>query len=758
MASSNQPGWTRRNGDSWSRRHSELGGGVYTERNLILAFVTLPETKLMLRILTCLVVVSLLGMGILVGAESPMKYPATKKVDQVDDYHGTKVADPYRWLEADVRQSKDVADWVESQNKLTFSYLEQIPQREALRKRITELWNYERYSVPFKEGGRYFYTRNDGLQNQAVLYTTGESLDGEPRVLLDPNKLSADGTVALSGLAVSPDGKLLAYSVAESGSDWNTWYLMDIDTGKLREDRIKWVKFSGASWTKDSKGFFYSRFDEPKEGAFTSLNLNQKVYYHRVGTSQSDDVLVYHRPDHPKWGFNAGVTEDGRYLVISIREGTDRRNRVVYKDLEEPYGLPVELIANMENEYSLIDNDGPLFYFKTDLNAPLGRVIAIDLRKPDKQNWKEIIPEAKETLQSVSLVGNLFVCTYLKDAKTVVKMYTPTGEFVRDVEFPGIGTASGFGGRRIDHETFYTFQSFATPPSIYRYNLATGKSSLYRTSKVKFNPEDYVVEQVFYKSKDGTQVPMFITRRKDVKLDGTNPTILYGYGGFNISLPPSFSVARIIWLEMGGIYAQANLRGGGEYGKDWHKAGTKLNKQNVFDDFIAAAEYLIDKKYTSPSKLAIKGGSNGGLLVGACMIQRPDLFGACLPAVGVMDMLRFHKFTAGRYWTDDYGSADNPEEFKALYAYSPYHNLKPGTAYPPTLVTTADTDDRVVPGHSFKFAARLQECQSGPNPVLIRIETKAGHGAGKPTAKLIEELADEYAFLCKTLKLELNKR
>lgn len=706
----------------------------------------------------CLPVVALaaavFGLSAVTRAEEAMKYPPTKKIDQTDDFHGTKVPDPYRWLEDDVRKSKEVADWVESQNKVTFGYLGRIPQRKALQARITELWNYERYSAPSKQGGRYFYTRNDGLQNQSVLYTTGESLDGEPRVLLDPNKLSKDGTVALSGLSVSPDGKLLAYSVAESGSDWTTWHVMNIDTGKVRDDVVKWVKFSGASWTKDGKGFFYSRFDEPKGGAFTSLNFNQKVYYHRVGTPQSDDVLVYKRPDHPKWGFSAGVTDDGRYLIISIREGTDRRNRFVYKDLEEPYGLPVELVEDMDNEYSLIDNDGPIFYFKTDLKAPLGRVIAVDIRKPDRQNWKEILPEAKENLSSAGMVGNLFVCNYLEDAKTVVKMYTPDGEFVRDVQLPGIGSASGFGGRRIDNETFYSFSSFATPPNIYRYDMATGKSKLFRGSKVKFNPDDYVVEQVFYKSKDGTRVPMFITRKKDVKLDGNNPTILYGYGGFNISLTPSFSVGRVAWLEMGGIYAQANLRGGGEYGKTWHKAGTKLTKQNVFDDFLAAAEYLIDNKYTSPKKLAIKGGSNGGLLVGACMAQRPDLFGACLPAVGVMDMLRFHKFTAGRYWTDDYGSADDPDEFKALHAYSPYHNLKKGTKYPPTLVTTADTDDRVVPGHSFKFAARLQECHEGANPVLIRIETKAGHGAGKPTAKQIEELADEFAFLVKTLGIQ----
>lgn len=689
-------------------------------------------------------------------ADEPMKYPPSKQVQQTDDFHGTKVSDPYRWLEDDVRKSKDVSDWVEAQNKVTFKFLEAIPQRKPLQKRITELWNYERFSAPFKEGGRYFFVRNDGLQNQSVLYTM-DSLNGTPRVLLDPNKLSKDGTVALGGLAVSPDGKMLAYSVAESGSDWNTWRLLDIDSGKLRDDEIRWVKFSGASWTKDSRGFFYSRFDEPKAGAFTSLNFNQKVYYHRVGTPQADDVLVYKRPDHPEWGFNGSVTDDGRYLVISVRKGTDARHRIIYKDLDEPFGLPTDLVEDFDNEYSLIDNDGPIFYFKTDLNAPLGRVIAIDIRKPERANWKEIVPEAKENLADVNLVGNQLICSYLKDAKTVVKMYSTAGEFVREVQFPGIGTAGGFGGKRSDTETFYTFSSFATPPTIYRYDLLTGKSTVFRSSKVKFNPDDYETKQVFFKSKDGTPVPMFLTYKKGVKLDGSNPTILYGYGGFNIPLTPSFSVSRIPWLEMGGVYAQANLRGGGEYGKTWHKAGTKLTKQNVFDDFIGAAEYLIENKYTSPGKLAIKGGSNGGLLVGACMTQRPELFGACLPAVGVMDMLRFHKFTAGRYWTDDYGSADNPEEFKALYAYSPYHNLKKGTKYPPTLVTTADTDDRVVPGHSFKFAARLQEMHAGPNPVLIRIETKAGHGAGKPTAKLIEELADEYAFLIKTLGVKSKR-
>ncbi len=680
-----------------------------------------------------------------------LTYPSTRRGDQVDTYHGVKVADPYRWLEEDVRKSKDVADWVEAENKVTSAYLKAIPQREGIIKRLTELWNYERFSVPFKLGGRYFYTRNDGLQNQAVLYTL-DSLDAEPRVLIDPNTWSKDGTVALGSLSVSDDGKYLAYSVADAGSDWNTWRVLDITTGKPLGDEIKWVKFSGATWSKDNKGFFYSRYDEPQAGAqFQSLNLNQKVFYHRIGTPQSDDVLVYKRADHPDWGFSTEVTEDGHYLIITVWKGTDSKYRITYKDLNEPYSLPVDLIENFDNDYSFVGNEGPIFYFKTDLNAPRGRLIAIDTRKPDKANWKEIIPQAKENLRGVGLVANMFVTSYLKDARTQVKLYTMECKPVREVEFPTLGSASGFGGKRTDTETFYSFSSFATPPSIYRYDMLTGQSKLFRQAKVKFTPEDYEVKQVFYKSKDGTQVPMFLTYKKGIKLDGTNPTLLYGYGGFNIPLPPAFSVSRVAWIEMGGVYAQANLRGGGEYGEDWHKAGTKLQKQNVFDDFIAAAEYLIANKYTVPAKLAIQGGSNGGLLVGACMTQRPDLFGACLPAVGVMDMLRFQKFTAGRFWVDDYGSSDNADEFKALFAYSPYHNIKKGTKYPATLVTTADTDDRVVPGHSFKFIAELQYAQAGPAPVLARIETKAGHGAGKPTAKLIEEVGDQLAFLVKNL-------
>ena len=710
-----------------------------------------------------------------------MSYSPTKKIDHVDELHGVQVPDPYRWLEDDVRVSTDVADWVAAKNKETFAYLGSIPQREAIKSRLTELWNYEKYGAPFKAGRRYCYFKNDGLQNQSVLYKL-DSLNGEPSVLIDPNAWSKDGTVALGATSFSDDGRYVAYSVADAGSDWNTWRIIEVATGRLLADELRWVKFSGANWTPDNKGFFYCRYDEPLAGeAFQKTNLNQKVFYHRVGTAQSEDVLVYKRPDEPTWGFGLKVSEDGRYLVINIWKGTDDKYRVLYKDLTEPYGMPIDLIENFESEYSFIGNDGTTFYFVTDLDAPRKRIVAIDIASgspvaPRQEaratndivsektqqasrplpRVREVIAQSTETLVNADIVGNQFVLTYLKDAKTQVKLHAIDGKFVREVAFPGIGTAAGFGGKRTDTETFYSFSSFATPPSTFRFDLLTGESTLLRQAKVKFNPDDYLVEQVFYPSKDGTKVPMFITRKKTTKLDGTNPTLLYAYGGFAISLTPSFSVSRVAWLEMGGILAIPNLRGGGEYGEEWHKAGTKLKKQNVFDDFIAAAEWLIANKYTSSKKLAIQGGSNGGLLVGACMTQRPDLYAACLPAVGVMDMLRFHKFTAGRFWVDDFGSADNPEEFKALLAYSPYHNLKPNTKYPATLVTTADTDDRVVPGHSFKFAARLQEHHTGDAPTLIRIETRAGHGAGKPTAKLIEEAADLWAFLVKNLGMDVK--
>ena len=691
-------------------------------------------------------------------ADKPrIKYSETRRVDHVDVYHGTKVPDPYRWLEDDVRESKEVAAWVTAKNKEAFAYLESIPEREPIKKRLTELWNYEKYGTPFKRGGRYYHYKNDGLQNQYVLYTL-DSLDGKPRVFIDPNKWSKDGTVALAGTSFSDDGEYVAYGVAEAGSDWRTWRIMDVDTGRVLDDELKWVKFSSPSWTHDNRGFFYGRYDEPEEGAkFQDLNVNQKVFYHRVGMSQSDDALVYQRPDHPKWGFGADVTEDGRYLIITIWKGTDDKYRILYKDLNEPYGMPLDLIDNFDNEYTFVGNDGPAFYFKTDVDAPRRRLIAIDIREPDRKNWREIIPQAEETLRGVGFVANMFVANYLQDATTKFKIYATNGEFVRDVEFNDIGSASGFGGRRTDTETFYSFSSFATPTNIFRYDMITGRSELIRKANVKFDSDEYEVKQVFYESKDGTRVPMFIAHKQGIKLDGSNPTLLYGYGGFNIALTPRFSISRLAWMEMGGIFAMPNLRGGGEYGEKWHQGGTKLNKQNVFDDFIAAAEWLIENKYTSTPKLAIQGGSNGGLLVGACMTQRPDLYGACLPAVGVMDMLRFHKFTAGRFWVDDYGSADDPEEFKALLAYSPYHNIKDGTKYPATMVTTADTDDRVVPGHSFKFAARLQKAHAGDAPVLIRIETRAGHGAGKPTSKIIEEVADEWAFLVKSLGMKFSE-
>ena len=705
----------------------------------------------MLRALACLALAAT-SCPALFGQEAKLKYPATKKVEQTDTYHGTAVADPYRWLEDDVRKSTAVADWVAEQNKVTDAYLAKLPERDAIKKRITELWNYEKISAPSKTGGKYFFSRNDGLQNQNVLYVQ-DALDAVPRLLLDPNTLTKDGTVALAGFVPSDDAKYAAYGLADAGSDWNTWKVLDIATGKTLADDLRWIKFSSVSWTADSKGFFYSRFPEPKAGeTFQSLNLNMKLYYHRLGSPQADDVLVYHRPDQPKWGVGGGVTDDGRYLVISLNDGTtSRKSRVLVRDLLEPLGLATELIDNHDNKWTLVGNAGPVMYMMTDWNAPKMQLVAVDLRKPDPKDWKTVVPEAKEKLESVSLVANLFVCSYLQDAKTAVKIHDTDGKFVRDVQLPGIGTAGGFSGKPSDTETFYTFSSFATPPTVFRYDLITGQSKLLRQAKVKFDPSQYEVKQVFYPSKDGTKVPMFLAHKKGLKLDGTNPTLLYGYGGFNISLTPTFSISRVQWMEMGGVYALANLRGGGEYGDAWHRAGTKLTKQNVFDDFIGAAEYLVKEKYTSPKKLAVQGGSNGGLLVGAVICQRPDLFGAALPAVGVMDMLRFQRFTAGRYWVDDYGSSDDAAEFKALYAYSPYHNLKPGTAYPATLVTTADTDDRVVPGHSFKFGARLQECQAGSAPVLSRIETKAGHGAGKPTTKVIEEVADQWAFLVKNL-------
>lgn len=683
-----------------------------------------------------------------------LSYPITHKVDQIDEYHGVQVPDPYRWLEDP--DSDATKAWVEAENAVTFEYLNQIPLREKIKQRLTQLWDYEKYGIPFKKGNRYFYFKNDGLQNQSVLYTL-TSLEGEAKVLLDPNKLSEDGTIALSGAAISEDGNLIAYGLSTSGSDWQEWKVRDVETGEDLVDDLNWIKFSGASWTNDGKGFFYSGYDEPHDATkLEDVNYFQKLFYHRLGMPQSEDILIYHRPDQKEWGFNAGVTEDGRYLIISVWRGTDPKNMVFYKDLTNPDAEVVELINEFEASYSFIDNDASIFWFRTDLDAPRGRVIAIDINNAAREHWQEILPQADEVMEGISVVNNQFVAGYLKDAHSQIKMFDIKGNFVREVALPGLGSAGGFDGKRDDTETFYSFTGFTTPTTIYRYDMVSGESSIFRQPKVDFNPDDYEIKQVFYRSKDGTQIPMFITHKKGMELDGNNPTFLYGYGGFNYSLTPGFSVSQLVWMEMGGVDVVANLRGGGEYGEEWHQAGMKLKKQNVFDDFIAAAEWLIANKYTRPEKLAIAGGSNGGLLVGACMTQRPDLFGAALPEVGVLDMLRFHKFTIGWAWCSEYGSPEDPEEFKALYAYSPLHNLKPGIAYPATMITTADCDDRVVPAHSFKFAAALQAAHQGDNPILIRIETKAGHGAGKPTTKQIEEIADRWAFLVRSLNIPVN--
>jgi prolyl oligopeptidase len=686
-----------------------------------------------------------------------LTYPAARRGDQVDDYHGTRVADPYRWLED--LDSTETRAWVEAENKLTFDFLNQIPERAAIKARLTKLWNYERYGIPYKEGERYFYSKNDGLQNQSVLYTV-ESLDAqEARVLLDPNKLSSDGTVALSGYDITQDGKLMLYSIAASGSDWNELHVRDIATGQDLPDVIKWVKFSDLSWSRDGKGFFYSRYDEPKSGnKLAAVNEYHKLFYHKLGTPQAEDVLVFSSSDEKMkgWIFSGDVTEDGRYVIISAFPGSSSENRVYFKDLQQKDAPVVKLLDDEGVAQYFIGNDGPIFWFLTDRDAPNKKIIRIDTRNPERQNWKTVIAEAKETLDGAAVVGDMFVASYLKDAHAQVKLFDLKGKFVREVSLPGIGTVSGFKGKRKDKEAFYSFTGYTMPTTVYRYDMATGKSTVFRQPKVDFDPGAYETKQVFYTSKDGTRVPMFITHKKGLKLDGQNPTYLYGYGGFDISMTPAFSVSNLVWMEMGGVYVVANLRGGGEYGKAWHEGGMKLRKQNVFDDFIAAAEWLIKNKYTSTPKLALGGGSNGGLLVGAALTQRPDLFGAALPAVGVMDMLRFVKFTIGAAWTSDYGSPDNAEEFKVLYGYSPLHNLKPGTQYPATMITTADHDDRVWPGHSFKFAAALQSAQSGPAPVLIRIETKAGHGAGKPTTKQIEEVSDKWGFLVHALKIKMQ--
>ncbi|MEM8602699.1 MAG: prolyl oligopeptidase family serine peptidase [Cyanobacteria bacterium P01_H01_bin.121] len=685
-------------------------------------------------------------------------YPVAQRVEQTDAYHGTVVADPYRWLEA--ANSAETQAWIEAQNQITTTFLSDVTVHSTLQQRLRTLWNYERYSTPFRrrlanDTTRYFYFKNDGLQNQSVLYVQ-DTLAGESRVLLDPNQLSDDGTIALSGLAVSEDGQLLAYALSKSGSDWKEWYVRHVETGEDLADHLQWSKFSGAAWTHDGAGFFYSRFDEPQtEQQFAETNYFQKLYYHRLGTPQAEDQLIYHRPDQKEWGFYGSVTDDGRYLFIQVSLGTDSRNLLFYKDLAEPDADVIELVTEFEAGFQVVGNQGTKVWLWTDLEAPKGRIVSLDLQQPDRQHWQTVIPEGKDTLESASLLNQQLVATYLKDAYSQIRVFNLEGQPQFEITLPGIGSVGGFGGRPDDTETFYSFTGFTTATTIYRYDFATRESTCFRAPAIDFDTSLYETKQVFCQSKDGTTVPIFLTYKRGLELNGQNPTYLYGYGGFNISITPSFSVSILPWLELGGVYAVANLRGGGEYGETWHQAGMKTNKQNVFDDFIAAAEWLIEQRYTCSAKLAIAGGSNGGLLVGACMTQRPDLFGAALPAVGVMDMLRFHQFTIGWAWCSEYGSPDNAEDFDALYQYSPLHNLNPGTEYPATLITTADHDDRVVPAHSFKFAAALQAAHQGDNPVLIRIETKAGHGAGKPIAKVIEEVSDKWAFLYKVLDLQL---
>lgn len=688
-------------------------------------------------------------------ASDQVRYPESRREAVHDTFHGVKVADPYRWLEQDVRESKEVQQWVAAENKVTQAFLQAIPQREAIGKRLTQLWNYPKYSAPFQRGGKYFYYKNNGLQNQTVLYVTN-SLDEAPRVLIDPNAWSQDGTIALSSASPSDDAKLLAYTVSEAGSDWKNLRILNVETGELLEDKLQWIRWGGVDWLPDGSGFYYARYPEPEEGEqYQALALDQMLYFHRIGTSQSNDRLVYRRADHPDWSFSLDLTEDDRYQIISITKSTDDENMVLYRETGNPDAPWIELIGDFENQFWFIGNRDDNFFFLTDLDAPTKRVVAMSLQKPGRDQVREVIPARAETLRSARILNNSFVASYLKDATTQVRILSLDGDFIRDVKFPGLGTASGFGGQETDVETFYSFSSYDTPSSIYRYDIQTGKSQLWRQSEADFDPALFEVNQVFYESKDGTRVPMFIAHKKNLKRDGNNPTLLYGYGGFNISLTPSFSVSYVTWMEMGGVVAIPNLRGGGEYGEQWHQAGKTVRKQNVFDDFIAAAEWLIDEKYTCSEKLAIQGGSNGGLLVGAVMTQRPNLFGACLPAVGVMDMLRYQHFTAGRFWVDEYGTPDEKDEFHALIKYSPYHNIRPGVSYPATLVSTADTDDRVVPMHSFKFAAALQHAQAGPAPILIRIETRAGHGAGKPTSKRIENIADHWAFLAHIFEISI---
>jgi len=681
-------------------------------------------------------------------AAAPPAYPVTAKGDVVERQFGVDVADPYRWLENDVRTDPAVRAWVGAENALTNAYLETLPGRDLLKARMTALTNFERFGVPRKAGSRYFYTRNDGLQNQSVLWVR-EGLAGPARMLVDPNKWATDGATALGEWAPSEDGRRLLYSIQDGGTDWRTVKVMEVDTGNVLPDEIKWVKYSDLSWAADGSGFYYSRFAAPAPGtAFQSTTTNQKIYFHRVGTMQERDVLIYATPGRPALGHRAQVTDDGAWLLISSSQGTDNRAELHVLDLRTPDARPRTLVRGLDNYWGLIGNVGTRFWFVTDTGAPRQRIVTLDVARP-RQKPVPIVSEGADTLVGASIVGERIVLAYLGDAKSEAGMVTLDGRPAGAVALPGIGTAQGFGGKAGDPETFYSFSSYATPPTVYRFDTATGTATLFARPRVAFDPADYQTEQDFFASRDGTRIPIFVIRRKGTLPVGGAPTLLYGYGGFNIAQTPNFSATKLAWMEQGGVLAIANLRGGGEYGKKWHDAGRLTKKQNVFDDFIAAGEYLIGQGITTPAQLAIEGRSNGGLLVGAVVNQRPDLFAAALPAVGVMDMLRFDRFTAGRYWVDDYGSPKRERDFRALYAYSPLHNIREGADYPAILVTTADTDDRVVPGHSFKYTAALQAAAIGDKPHLIRIETRAGHGSGKPTDKLISESADVYAFAAK---------
>jgi len=703
-----------------------------------------------MRLLATIVLLTLWGHGLKEEENMKGKYPAARKADVVDDYHGTKVADPYRWME-DPDAPETVA-WVAAENRLTRSFLDSIPARQAIDRRLKKLWNYPKYGLPRREGDRYFFSKNDGLQNQDVLYWT-ERLDGEPKELLDPNPLSPDGTVALNTASFSRDGRLIAYGLAKSGSDWEELQIREVASGKDHPEKLEWTKFPGVAWKPDGSGFWYNRFPTPGTVPPEDQNNYSRVYWHQLGTPQSEDKLVFEMPEKKEWGFSPGITEDGRYLFLFVYHGTDDRNGFYYREAAAESGF-VRLLEPGEARFSPVGNVGSTFYFNANLDAPRGRVIAIDLRNPIRSNWKEVIPQGSDVVSSVLLAGGHVLVQTMHHAHELLKIYDLAGAFLRTVELPALGALAGVSGRQQDTEFFFAFTSLVYPTATYRYDFKTQKSEVFRASEIDFDASGYVTRQVFFPSKDGTKVSMFLTHRKTITYDRNNPVLLYGYGGFNIPVLPAFSISRLVFLENGGILVVVNLRGGSEYGEEWHQQGMLGDKQNVFDDFIAAAEYLIENAYTRPQRLAINGGSNGGLLVSACLLQRPDLFGAVLAQVPVTDMLRYHKFTVGRYWIPEYGNAEaDPEHFKFLYAYSPLHNVKPGVAHPSTLITSADTDDRVVPAHAKKFAATLQAADAGENPILIRIETKAGHGAGKPTAKIIEEAADVYAFLFKVLGL-----